>query len=36
MSINNEEVVFFALSQCTTGDELLEYIDSFIDENTAD
>ena len=33
--INNEEVVFFALSQCTTGNELLEYIDSFIEENSA-
>jgi len=28
----NTDVVLFALSQCNTGDEMLEYIDSLIEE----
>jgi hypothetical protein len=32
----NTDVVLFALSQCNTGAEMLEYIDSLIEENSAD
>jgi len=35
-TVTNTEVVFFALSQCNTGNEMLEYIDSLLDENSAD
>ena len=28
----NTDVVLFALEQCNTGDEMLEYIDSLIEE----
>jgi len=35
-TVPNNEVVLFALSQCNTGNEMLEYIDSLIDENSAD
>jgi len=35
-TVTNTEVVLFALSQCNTGNEMLEYIDSLLDENSAD
>jgi len=33
-TVTNTDVVLFALSQCSTGNELLEYIDSLIEENS--
>ena len=35
-TVTNTEDVLFALSQCNTGNEMLEYIDSLLDENSAD
>ena len=32
--INNEDALFFALEEATTGRELLEVIDSFVEEAT--
>ena len=36
MSTDSRLVVLFGLEQCDTGNEMLEYIDSLIEDSTTD